>query len=68
MAVTSANQTFAIKSSGTLWGWGAGQYLGNGDLIDHHTPFQIGTDSNWTHITTSCCNRLALKVDNSLWG
>ena len=66
--VTSVYQTFAIKSNRTLWGWGQGEYLGNGDTIDHYTPFQIGTDLNWSEIVTSCCNRLALKEDNTLWG
>ena len=65
---SSGSQTYAIKSDGTLWGWGKGQYLGNGDLIDKYTPFQIEADTNWSDIVSSLDNRLALKTDNSLWG
>lgn len=65
---SSTNQSFAIKDNGTLWGWGQGQYMGNGDLVDRYTPFQIGTSTDWLDISSSCCNRIALKTDGTLWG
>lgn len=62
------NRAYALKSNGTLWGWGYGQYLGNGDSIDHYVPHQIGTDNNWVAVTTSSMDNLALKSNNTLWG
>lgn len=43
---------WAIKSDGTLWGWGKntnGQ-LGLGDTVDRSTPTQIGSDTDWVDL------------------
>jgi alpha-tubulin suppressor-like RCC1 family protein len=40
----------AVKSDGTLWGWGtsAGGIGGWGDTLDRSSPVQIGALTNWT--------------------
>src|SRR5439155_16402210 len=46
------NQTFALKSNGTLWAWGyngAGQ-LGDGTTVNHTSPVQIGRATNWAAV------------------
>jgi alpha-tubulin suppressor-like RCC1 family protein len=47
--------SYAIRSDGTLWGWGdgAGFYLSSASQADVPTPTQIGTDSDWSEILTS---------------
>lgn len=59
----------AIKTDGTLWGWGENPYgqLGQGDTSNRLSPVQIGTDSDWTAIATGGGHVLALKEDGTLW-
>ena len=70
---SAGNNTYAIKSNGTLWGWGSNNRsnqseLGTGDVLPHYTPFQIGTDSDWREVESRGNFALALKNNNSLWG
>ncbi len=64
--------SMAIKSDGTLWGWGnnsKGQ-LGKGDTISVINPVQIGTDNNWVSIAAGKNHTLGLKSNGSVyaWG
>lgn len=62
--------SLAVKTNGTLWTWGNGQFgqLGNG-LFSSATPnvIQIGTANDW--LTVSAGNRfsLAIKTTGTLW-
>jgi alpha-tubulin suppressor-like RCC1 family protein len=66
-----------LRSDGTLWAWGRNidsfnnPYYGNGipDTNNYqNNPTQIGTDTDWTHITISDQNFFALKTNGTLWG
>lgn len=61
--------TLAVKTDGTLWGWGRNEngQLGNGACNDAFLPVQIGTDDDWRTISAGLNTTLALKTDNSLW-
>lgn len=64
--------TVAILEDGTLWAWGnnsSGQ-LGDGTTTDRATPTQIGSDANWSKVTTGAYHTVALKSDGTLgaWG
>jgi alpha-tubulin suppressor-like RCC1 family protein len=65
----SGNTTLAIKSDGTLWGWGNnGSYqLGIGNNVSKYVPTQVGTDTNWKAVENGPIHALALKNDGSLW-
>lgn len=65
----SYHHSFAIKTNGTLWGWGNNSqaYLGDGTMINKVVPTQIGTDTNWTSISSENYT-IGLKNDNTLWG
>lgn len=68
--VDSSNRVYALKTNGTLWGWG---YNGNGKLGDGTTtnravPTQIGTDSNWNDLVFSYNTVFAIKTTGTLWG
>lgn len=69
----TALQSYAIKSDGTLWGWGDDNSgiaeIGNGssDVGDQNTPIQIGTDTDWLSIDGGMNGMYALKTDNTLW-
>lgn len=68
----NAYNSFAIKSDGTLWGWGQNDnyQISAQTLNDGNTsaiPVQIGTDSNWAQVKCSRYHVLALKTDGTLW-
>ncbi|MFZ1313275.1 MAG: T9SS type A sorting domain-containing protein [Chitinophagaceae bacterium] len=61
--------TLAIKTDGTLWGWGdntSGQ-LGNGTNNNSNAPGQIGTATNWQVIAAGAEHSMAIKTDGTLW-
>jgi alpha-tubulin suppressor-like RCC1 family protein len=69
IACTSARVGLAIKTNGTLWGWGGNGsgLIGESDISSRPYPTQIGTDSNWETLATGAAHALALKTDGTLW-
>jgi alpha-tubulin suppressor-like RCC1 family protein len=69
-ACAISTSSMALKSDGTLWGWGSGS---NGVLgitpisVSRSTPVQVGTASNWSQITGSATNFAGLKSDGTVW-
>lgn len=73
---------YAIKSGGTLWAWGINSdyNLGDGTTTVRSLPVQIGTDSDWSKITTAKTiynalltdvfreHNFGIKTGGSLWG
>lgn len=61
--------TLAIKTDGTLWGWGYnGQAnLGLGDTTNRSSPVQIGTGSSWQSISATNTRSFAIRNDGTLW-
>jgi alpha-tubulin suppressor-like RCC1 family protein len=65
----STSHTMAIKTDGTIWGWGintSGQ-LGLNDAINRSNQTQIGTDSDWYDISAGGLSSMALKTNGTLW-
>lgn len=62
--------TLAVKEDGTLWTWGGNSVgqLGDGTLIERHTPVQIGTDNNWKMVSAGYFHSMAIKTNGTLWG
>lgn len=59
----------ALKSNGTLWGWGWNGYgqLGNGTTATAYTKIQIGTANDWSKVTCGAYCTFALKQNGTLW-
>lgn len=62
---------YAIKTDGTLWGWGtntsSGQRrVGDNSSIDRSSPVQIGADTNWASLSTNGA-MAAIKTNGTLW-
>ena len=62
--------TAAIKTDGTLWTWGDGQFgeLGNNSGGGRNSPGQMVTfGSNWTKLACGKHHTAAIKTDGTLW-
>ena len=59
-----------IKTDGTLWTVGRGQYgrLGLNNTVNVSSPTQIGTDTNWAGVNGGSDQWFGLKTDGTLWG
>lgn len=69
-----AGDTFnlAIKTDGTLWGWGAASTgnLGLSSLTHRSSPTQIGSLTNWKQASCGVSSGLfsiAVKTDGTMW-
>jgi alpha-tubulin suppressor-like RCC1 family protein len=64
---SSKSKTYAIKTDGTLWGWGTITYAAS---TSTSSPVQLG-NSTWKAITTSEVlspgGLIGIKTDGSLW-
>ena len=62
--------TMAIRSDGTLWGWGTRTdgALGDGGTSGSvSTPKQIGSVTTWTDVACGYDLTMALRADGTLW-
>lgn len=59
----------AIKTDGSLWGWGENTWgqIGDGTKNDLPTPTRIGTETDWKLVKASGSFNMALKTDGTLW-
>ncbi len=64
---TNTLVTFAIKTDGTLWGWGnnGNGLLGDGTASPATTPKQIGT--GFAKVSAGYSHALGIKTDGTLW-
>jgi alpha-tubulin suppressor-like RCC1 family protein len=63
--------TLALKTDGSLWGWGdntAGQ-VGDGSVVPNtrSVPVRIGIATDWLAIAAGGSHSAALKTDHTLW-
>tara|TARA_R110000744_G_C19272099_1_gene552599 strand:- start:50 stop:1144 length:1095 start_codon:yes stop_codon:yes gene_type:complete len=66
----SAYHTFhAVKSDGTLWGWGRNNQamIGDGTTIARSSPVQIGALTDWATAVSNSTNGAATKTNGTLW-
>lgn len=66
----AANHTHAIRTTGTLWGWGQNATngrIGDGSVANRSSPVQIGTLATWATATNAASHSGAMKDDGTIW-
>jgi len=68
--VSGAYNTMAIKTDGTLWGWGwnLSSSLGDGTDLKRVSPVPIGSDTDWQSVAVGGYFGIGLKTDGAFWG
>jgi len=68
IAASDYGSVLAVKTNGTLWGWGYYAPLGLGSSTTYYTtPQQIGTDTDWAIVSCAGGHGVALKTNGTLW-
>ena len=68
------DQSFAIKTDGTLWGWGFNESpdgtIGVPGNVERSSPTQIGTKTDWVFVNagSACCGAIRNTDDLFVWG
>jgi len=59
----------AIKTNGTLWGWGGNGYgtVGDGTTASRSSPVQIGAGTDWATVSHGTYTTFAIKTNGTLW-
>jgi alpha-tubulin suppressor-like RCC1 family protein len=68
--ICKGNSTLAIKTDGTLWGWGSEYYqeLGtNWSSTDVKQAQTFAGGNNWKQVSGGASNSAAIKTDGTLW-
>lgn len=62
----SLDNTWVIRTNGSLWGWGinAGSELGTADATNYSSPTQIGTLTTWVSIFSSTQSNSCIGIRN----
>lgn len=63
------HSTLAIKSDGTLWGWGSNNYgqLGDGTTTQRSQPTQAGTATDWAKVSSGLHYSAGIKSNGTMW-
>jgi alpha-tubulin suppressor-like RCC1 family protein len=65
----TTGSTSTVKTDGTAWLWGAGNYggLGLGNTTNYSSPVQLGALTTWSKVTSGKRFKEAIKTDGTLW-
>jgi len=68
--VSGESNTMAIKTDGTLWGWGSNisSALGDGTDLKRVSPVPIGGDTDWQSVAVGDYFGIGLKTNGDFWG
>jgi alpha-tubulin suppressor-like RCC1 family protein len=68
---TGANNTFAIKTDGTLWSWGSivtSVQFNSSSSVPRSVPITaFSGETNWKQVSTGQFSTAAIKTDGTLW-
>ncbi len=66
---STTGSTSTVKTDGTAWLWGAGNYgaLGLGNTTNYSSPVQLGALTTWSKVTAGKRFKESIKTDGTLW-
>jgi hypothetical protein len=67
---TGCVHSLAIRSNGTLWGWGGNGcgILGDGTVVGKCSPVSVvGGFTDWCQVSAGLCHSLAVRTDGTAW-
>lgn len=69
LSSSSRTNTLAIKSDGTLWGYGTNSHgsMGTGNEDIFKTLTQLNPDKNWKSVCSASQYSVGLKSDGTIW-
>jgi alpha-tubulin suppressor-like RCC1 family protein len=71
IAYGAGNQnSYALKTDGTMWAWGANNFgqLGQGNTTGRSSPVQVGTLTDWSQLGLNPFRTpMVIKDDGTLW-
>jgi alpha-tubulin suppressor-like RCC1 family protein len=70
IAAGTSSTSFAIKSNGTIWGWGSNTssiIVSGSGTVTVSSPTQVGTATDWVKMSVGPQHILAQKQDGTLW-
>lgn len=70
ICTNQGNSVHAIKTDGSLWGWGlndSNYILGIGNINRQSIPTRLGLDNDWQWVSTFSYNGCAIKNDGTVW-
>jgi alpha-tubulin suppressor-like RCC1 family protein len=64
-----SSHVMAIKTDGTLWGWGYNSvgHLGSGNTTSYSSPIQIGALTTWRQVSAGASFSGGIAADSTLW-
>ena len=62
VSLSNQQHSLAIKTDGTLWGWGENGFgeVGDGTATDRSSPVQVGVLTNWSQVAAGGFNNVAI--------
>ena len=67
--IPNDHATMALKTDGTIWGWGINDTggLGQNGTVKVSSPIQIGDKTNWVSISNGSRVKAAVNTSGELW-
>ena len=67
--IAGASHSVAIRSDGSLWGWGHSAWgqRGDGTTTNRNTPVRIGMATNWISVAAGGSHTIAIRSNGTLW-
>ena len=65
----ASDNSFAIRTDGTMWTWGNGATgrQGQNNQTQYDSPKQLGSETTWAFAASNSAGGMAVKTDGTLW-